>query len=154
MDKFSITQYGKPLDEDKYTIDLKYKMFGSSEHGLLLDFSDLVGWTFKTTGNSCTFITGGFCIFNTTSICTFTTGSSCIFNTDYDCTFTTGWNCTFNTGNGCVFTTGKLCTFSLWDINTCKFKTYDDISIILDRYDKQHYLLTKELINILKIKNR
>ena len=77
----------------------------------------------------------------------------CIFHTGNNCTFDTGDYCTFDIGDYCTFDIGDYCTISLWNINTCKFKSYDDISIILDRMDKKHYLLTKELIDILKIKN-
>ncbi len=184
MDNFSITQYGKPLDEYKYTIDLDTRTFSSSEDELVLDFSGLGRWTFKT-GISCTFKTGDYCTFKTYANCTFKTGKCCTFKTGKCCTFNTGecstfdtlWSCTFDTGddctfdtgkcstfdtgkcstfktgNNCTFDTGECCTFMLWYINTCKFKSYDSISIILDLGDKKHYVLTKELIKMLKVKN-
>ena len=75
---------------------------------------------------------------------------------DFGClrgwTFKTGGNCTFKTGGNCTFTTGKLCTLLLWDINTCKFKTPSH-SIILDRNNRKHYILTKDLIQLLKVTN-
>ena len=161
----NITSRGKPLSEDKYSLDIENKVFSSDEHNLVLDFSGLNGWTFKTgqhcifkTSGGCTFNTGNGCTFNTTTYCTFNTGfgctfntgrncifntdNNCTFNTDHDCTFDTGQNCTFNTVSGCTFDTGSHCTFLLCDINTCKFKSYDDISIILDIRDGKSYKLT------------
>ena len=126
MDDISITQYGKPLSADKYTIDLKNKTFSSFENYLVLDCPS--GWTFKT-GNNCTFDTGR------------------------KCSFTTGEYCIFKTGTRCTFDTGSFCTFSLYDINTCKFKSHDGISTILDRSDSKSYKLTKELIRLLKVTN-
>ena len=175
MDNFSITKQGKPLSKDKYTIDYEKKVFTSKEDNL--DFRGCSGWTFTTgghctfkvagnctfttggnctfdTGNSCTFATGVGCTFNTYDGCTFYTSGSCIFKTGDGCIFRTTYdNCTFLTGNGCTFKTGNYCTFSLWDINTCKFKSYDGYSIILDRLDKKHYLLTKEFLALQKVKN-
>jgi len=83
--KYSITKNGKPLDKKLYTIDEKAKMFSTEESGLVLDFSGLGGWSFKTNWN-----------------CTFNTGSDCTFNTDSSCTFDTGSRCTFKTGSRCV----------------------------------------------------
>ena len=83
---YSITQYGKPLDKNKYTIDEKNKVFSSSENNLVLDFSGEYGWSF-----------------NTDSYCTFDTGSGCTFDTDSYCTFDTGSGCTFKTGSSCTF---------------------------------------------------
>ena len=147
MDNFSITQNGKPLDKSLYTIDLDNKVFFSKENELVLDFNSCndYGWTFKT-GYGCTFKTG--------SNCTFTTKGDCTFQTFDNCTFKTGVTCTFRTYDNCTFTTGGLCTFSVYNINTCKFKSYDRISsIILDRSVNKHYLLTKEFIDLQKIKN-
>ena len=45
---YSITQAGKPLSRDKYSIDLETKVFSSKEDCLILDFSDLQDWTFNT----------------------------------------------------------------------------------------------------------
>ena len=86
---YSITQNGKTLSESKYTIDLENKTFSSKEDNLVLDFSKLDSWTFKTGSN-----------------CTFKTDSYCTFITSYTCTFTTGSYCTFKTGPGCTFSTG------------------------------------------------
>jgi len=154
INNFSITQNGKVLDESKYKIDLKNRTFASTEDNLVLDFTGLSGWTFKTTGWVCIFHTGCGCIFHTGSFCTFTTLGNCTFTTLGNCTFTTLGDCTFNTDSDCTFDTGKGCVFMLYNINTCKFKKYDDnISIILDRKDNQSYKLTKELIQLLKITN-
>ena len=128
MDNFSITRNGKPLDESLYSIDLETKVFSSKEHHIVLDFLDCNGWKF-------------------------TTGSCCTFNTGDYCTFTTSWGCTFSTGWNCTFDTDESCTFMLYYINTCKFKSHDDISIILDRNDNKHYILTKDLIDMLKVIN-
>ncbi len=144
MDNFSITKNGEPLDESLYSIDLDNKTFSSKEDDLVLDFTGLAGWTFHT-GWNCTFITG--------SNCTVKAGNCCTFNTGDDCKFKTGSFCTFHTSDRCTFDTGNYCTFMLWDINTCKFKYYDGISTILDLGDNKHYLLTKELVNMLKIAN-
>ena len=91
--------------------------------------------------------------FDTGNDCSFNTGHYCTFNTGCDCTFTTGCDCIFSTSQDCTFNTGNECTFLVWRINTCKFKSHDYISIILDRHDKKHYILTKQLIDILKITN-
>ena len=144
MDDFSITRWGKPLSKYQYSIDLKKKVFTSESDYLVLDFTDLDDWTFRT-GNSC--------IFTAYDSCTFRTGKNCIFNTVRGCTFDTGSSCTFHTGTASTFNTGRGCTFSLWDINTCKFKSYDGISIILDRKDNEAYQLNKEFIQLQKIKN-
>lgn len=90
---YSITKNGIELRKDLYTIDEETKTFSSSEHGLVLDFSDENKWTF-TTGSDCTFDTGGYCTFKTCGDCMFAAGSNC--------TFDTGSNCTFDTGSDCV----------------------------------------------------
>ena len=132
MDDFSITQNGKFFDKSLYTIDIDNKVFTSKEDDLELDFTGLYGWTFKVV-DSCTFKAGDCCTFNT------------------------GCGCTFRTGNFCTFNTASNCTFSLWDINTCKFKYYGGygggLSIILDRKDSEAYKLTKEFIQLQKVKN-
>ena len=120
--------------------------------GMNCSFNTGDSCTFKTYSD-CTFITGDNCTFNTGMNCTFNTGDSCIFNTGHNCTFNTGRQCTFTTASDCTFNTGKLCTFLIYHINTCKFKSYEDISTILDCIDNKHYLLTKELIKMLKVKN-
>ena len=160
MDNLRITQYGKPLDESDYSIDLEHKVFTSDEGDLVLDFSICYKWTFKTggncifsTGNDCIFTTSYGCTFKTGYNCTFKTGNDCIFTTSYGCTFNTGHHCTFKTGGDCTFKTGNSCTFSLWDINTCKFKSYDENSVILDRKDSEAYKLTKEFVKLQKIVN-
>ena len=163
---YNITQNGYPLNKSKYSIDPHKRVFSSEEDYLVLDFNCLGGWTFNTgysctfkTGHYCKFKTGDCCIFKTGSGCTFKTGSTyrggdnCTFDTGRDCTFDTGDICTFSTGRDCTFKTGKQCIFSLYNINTCKFKSYDGISIILDRKGNKHYVLSKELIDMLKVKN-
>jgi len=168
MDNFSITQDGKALKKSLYTIDLDTKTFSSKEYDLVLEFSTCDRWTFKT-GGSCTFKTGWYCTFKTGKHCTFDTASGCTFHTGewctfhtgewctFDtgrhCTFTTGAYCTFNTSHYCTFDTGKSCTLALYNINTCKFKKYDGISIILDRKDNKHYLLNEEFIILQKVLN-
>ena len=128
MDNFSITQYGKPLSKIKYTLDLDNKTFSSKHNDLVLDCYNLDCWTFKT-------------------------GYGCTFNTGNECTFNTGNGCTFLTGDYCTFDTDECCTFMLWNINSHKFKSYDGVSIILDRIDNKHYVLTKELIDMIKVIN-
>ena len=177
MDVFSITQYGKPLDESWYTIDYKNKVISIKEHSLVLDFNCCNDWVFETgskctfktgdnctfnTGGNCTFNTGDYCIFNVSGNCTFNTGDYCTFETGsygtfrtgYSCTFKTIYHCMFNTHSYCTFDTGNGCTFSLWDINSCMFK-FDNYgnSIILDRKDNEAYKLTKEFVALQKIKN-
>ena len=160
MNNLRITQNGKPLDESLYTIDMENMVFSSGEDNLVLDFTGLDGWTFKTgndciftTSYGCTFDTGSDCTFKTGSHCTFNTGSDCTFKTSYNCTFKTSYNCTFKTGDDCTFDTGECCIFSLYNIDTCKFKIGDGYSTILDRTDKKHYLLTKEFVKLQKVVN-
>lgn len=107
---YSITKNGVELSKDLYTIDKKTKTFSSNESGLVLDFSDEHGWTFKTS-NICIFNTGSNCTFDTGRDCTFDTGCNCAFNTGCDCTFKTGSNCMFNTECDCTLKTGSNCTF-------------------------------------------
>ena len=109
--KYSITQYGSPLNKSLYTLDEKTKTFSSKENNLVLDFGSESNCTFKT-GSDCTFNTGAYCTFNTSYNCTFKTGAYCTFNTHSDCTFDTGSGCTFNTGSGCTFNTSYSCTFT------------------------------------------
>jgi len=144
MAKFNVTKYCKTVDTSYYVLDVRNKVFCTEEDDLVLDFSNLEGWTFDT-GRGCTFITGDECTFNT--------GEYCTFKTRHDCTFNTGEWCTFNTLSGCTFATGELCVFSVYAIGSCKFKTYDNNSIILDRVDKQRYVLTKKFMSMLKVKN-
>jgi len=96
---YSITKDGKPLDKKLYTIDEKAKSFSTKESGLVLDFSGLSGWSFKTSSH-----------------CTFDTGSGCTFDTGSHCTFKTGWDCTFDTGSYCMFDTGYDCVVVRRDI--------------------------------------
>ena len=63
---YSITQFGKELDKNLYTLDLDKKIFASNEDHLVLDFAGINGWNFKT-GSDCTFNTGSDCTFNTGS---------------------------------------------------------------------------------------
>jgi hypothetical protein len=136
---YSITQFGKPLSKDKYTIDFESRTLSTIENNLVLDFRGLNDWTFDTssgctfktgfgctfdTGSGCTFDTGSECTFDTGYGCTFKTGSSCAFQTDSECTFDTGSECTFDTGSECTFDTGYGCTFDT-DSN-CTFKTGSD----------------------------
>ena len=88
----SITQNGVVLSADKYTLDLSAKTFSTDESSLVIDFSDISGFTF-TTGDGCTFKTGSNCTFTTHSNCTFTTYDNCTFTTYGYCTFTTKKNC-------------------------------------------------------------
>ncbi len=131
MNYFSITLHGKPC-KSLYSIDYDKMVFTSSCNDLVLDFSGCSGWTF-----------------NVSNYCTFKAGQNCTFNT--------GCGCTFRTGNYCTFDTKGNCTFSLWDINTCKFKSYGGygggLSIILDRLNNEAYKLTKEFVALQKVKN-
>jgi hypothetical protein len=115
MTNFSVTKNGNPLSKKLYTWDEKTKTFSSKEDGLVLDFIDIDGVTFKT-GYFCTFLTGSDCTFNTGSYCTFNTDSDCIFNTGAECTFKTGSNCTFKTGFGCIFEVGDNCSLIRYDV--------------------------------------
>lgn len=168
MDSFSITYLGIPVDESLYYIDIANKVFVSEEHGLVLDFTDRHDWLFYT-GRRCTFKTGDDCTFKTGNFCTFKTGSDCVFqtynNSTFDtgsfCTFDAGDNCKFKTANWCMFhvnecctfDTGTTCSFLLRDISTHKFKKHDGVSTILDRKDEKHYLLTKEFVQLQKVKH-
>ena len=168
MIDYSVTTFGKALPKHRYHIDLNNKVFETTEPNLTLDFGCKDGWTFIT-GYCCTFITAGNCDFKTgyrkqyndehdsapelIDRSTFNTGKDCTFKTGSGCTFKTLSGCKFDTNSGCTFNTGNECTFMLWQINTCKFKSRDSISIILDLNDNKHYVLTKELIDILKITN-
>ncbi len=110
------------------------------------------GWNcnFKT-GERCNFHAGRHCIFKTGWNCIFGTRDYCTFNTGAYCTFDTNGNCTFKTGIYCTFNTGECCCFLIHNFNTQKFKTYDDISVIVDMVDDKRYLLTKDLIKLTKI---
>jgi hypothetical protein len=99
MTNFSVTKNGIPLDPSLYNWDEKTITFSTEEDGLVLDFADVYGATFKT-GNSCTF----------------KTGSSCIFKTSYGCTFNTGFNCAFHTGSECIFEVGENCSLIRYDV--------------------------------------
>lgn len=152
-----ILKDGKPLDRTMYNIDFKTKVFSSRESNLVLNFSTLPGWTFRVC-SGCTFITSFNCVFKTGQNCTFTTSFNCIFKTRENCTFTTGSGCTFRTGSNCIFNNSrhlnmKGSVFLVWDINSQHFRNGDDKSIILDSSDGKHYLLTEELIKMLKVAN-
>ena len=97
MDKFIITQEGKPLYKSWYNIDIEAKTFSSKEHDLVLDFKGLNGWTF-TTGNKCMFKAGDKCAFKTGYKCIFDVGNYCTLNTSWGCKFDTLFKCIFNTG--------------------------------------------------------
>ena len=120
MDEYSITQYGKPLSTDKYSIDLENKTVWTSSHYLVLDFYGLRDWTFET-GDNCIFKTGSHCTFKTGLGCTFKTGKNCTFTTDVCCIFDTGGLCIFDTRDWCVFNTGSGCTLNTGD--HCTFVT-------------------------------
>ena len=90
---FSVTQFGRPLDPNKYIWDEKTRTLLTTENGLVLDFSSINEITFKT-GYGCTFKTGYGC--------TFDTGFMCNFNTGLMCTFRIGFGCIFNIGEKCV----------------------------------------------------
>jgi hypothetical protein len=130
MIKFSVTKDGEVLDPRLYTWDEKTKTFSSEEDGLVLDFTDVDGVTFKT-GSDCTFITDSYCAFNTVSSCTFLTGSYCVFYTGSSCTFVTSYSCTFKTGHSCTFKTGSDCAFNTG--YSCIFEVGKNCSLI--RYD-------------------
>jgi hypothetical protein len=83
----NISQNGKELSKDKYTIDEKARCFSTTEDNLVIDAQGCNGWTFRT-GNGCTLNTGNGCTSNT--------GGGCTFKTGWGCTFKTGWDCTFN----------------------------------------------------------
>jgi hypothetical protein len=120
MIMFSVTKNGKVLDPSLYTWDEKTKTFFSIVDGLVLDFTDIDGVTFKTS-DKCTFNTGSGCTFNTSFNCAFNTGWGCAFITGHSCTFKTSFGCTFKTGSSCTFDTGSSCTFNTgFD---CIFKT-------------------------------
>lgn len=154
--KFSVTQNGEQLDSSKYIWNEKEQSFSTEESGLVLDFSDWDGVTFRT-GSDCIFITGSGCDFRTKDNCKFTAGDYCLFKTGVDCTFITGWDCTFitggrcefrtrgncvfNTGHECNFTTGANCTFYVDD--SCIFNNIK-MSCVINRRDLiEGYVLPK-----------
>ncbi len=182
----SITRCGKPLAKSYYRIDFEKRVFTSKYCHLVFDFPHCHDWTFNIEnpvkrhtdyyGNQ-----GG-------SHCIFKTGFGCTFNVSFDCTFITGDRCTFNTMGNSKFDVGANCTFnriksprtkseptipkdnsmfSLWDINTCTFKSYDKgydnvghydggydgHSIIFDRKDSKAYKLTEEFVKLQKVVN-
>ena len=151
MDESSIRRFGEALSTDKYSIDLDNKKFISAYSDLVLDFTGLSGWTFKTVFN---------CIFKTGHHCIFKTGPYCTFDVDWNCTFSTGSDCTFSTGSNCTFDTSYYCTFSIYDVKSCTFKYNDygfkdilDNGIILDKNDNRHYVLNKEFVQFRKVTN-
>jgi hypothetical protein len=132
---YSITQNRKPLDPDLYRWNEETKTLSTTESGLVLDFSDYDGVTFKTgygctfeTGCDCTFETGRVCTFDTSHSCTFKTWDNCTFKTGRDCTFITGHDCTFNTGYDCTFNTGSNCTFHT--SHNCTFETEENCVVM------------------------
>ena len=145
VDMYSITKAGV-CAKHLCVIDEVNNTVSTTEDGLVFDFSDRYGWSFKTgsgctfntgygctfnTGSGCTFKTGYSCTFNTGSECTFNTADGCTFKTSSECTFNTGYHCTFNTGSGCTFNTSAYCTFNTG--SECTFKVGDNCSLI--RYD-------------------
>jgi len=126
-----VLKNGKPLSLNLFTWDEKTKTFSSNEDFLVVDFSDISGYTFNTESD-CTFKTGHNCTFKTESNCTFKTESGCAFKTGYDCTFNTGFGCTFKTESDCTFNTGVGCTFktesgcTFKTRHNCTFKTWAD----------------------------
>jgi hypothetical protein len=123
MTTFSVTKCGIPLDPSLYTWDENTKTFSSYVDGLVLDFADIFGVTFKTgpfctlfTSHSCTFLTDPHCVFNTGHSCTFKTGYDCTFHTGYDCKFNTRSDCTFKTGPNCIFKVGGNCCLIRLDV--------------------------------------
>jgi hypothetical protein len=118
-----VLQNGKPLDLDDFTWDENSRTFSTSESYLVLDFKDINSCSFIT-GYECTFDTGSYCSFNTGFDCTFKTGSYCSFITGYGCTFTTSHDCTFDTEFDCSFNTGSYCTFKTG--SDCTFDTLSD----------------------------
>ena len=147
--KFSVTQFGKPLDKNKYSWNEETKTFISKENNLVLDFTNV---------SECTFDTGSYCTFKTGSYCTFKTGSKCTFDTGSDCTFKTGYNCTFKTGSDCTFKTGYNCTFDTR--YNCVFKTGSDCTFdtgskcVIIRRDVFEVITLEEETNNIKINTR
>ena len=88
---YSITKAGV-CAKHLCVIDEVNNTVSTTEDGLVFDFSDRYGWSFKT-GHSCTFNTGSNCTFETDSYCTFNTGPYCTFKTGSECTFKVGDNC-------------------------------------------------------------
>ena len=181
----SVTRWGKPLAKSYYRIDFEKRVFTSKYGSLVFDFPLCHDWTFNimnpvkrptdtwdNQGNRCIFNTGFGCTFNVGWGCTFNTGDNCTFNTMGNSKFDVGANCTFNriksprTKNEPTIPKDSS-MFSLWNINSCKFKSYDEgyddvgsydggcdgLSIILDRADNKHYVLTEEFIQLQKVKN-
>ena len=146
-----VSQGGKPLALSKFALDAGTNTFSTVESELVIDFSGISNFTFKTghkctfstefnctfdTGDDCIFKTGGDCTFNTGRGCSFDTGSTCTFNADGNCIFRTVDNCTFNTGYGCTFIAGMNCTFHTRGVCTfstgdgCTFTTYSDCTFL------------------------
>jgi hypothetical protein len=75
---FSVTQFGKELDNSKYTWNEENKVFSTKESNLVLDFSDYISVAFHT-GFFCTFKTSHYCTFETLDNCVFYTGDCCKF---------------------------------------------------------------------------
>jgi hypothetical protein len=149
---YSITQFGKPLSKDKYTIDFESRTLSTIENNLVLDFRGLDNWTFNTGSNctfntysDCTFKTGSWCTFATYSNCTFDTGYRCTFNTYSECTFKTGSYCTFDTGYGCTFDTGSYCFCIRRDINEL-IEIPENVTIKLNSFGVLGYTIVKETV--------
>ena len=116
---FSVTQFGKELDNSKYTWNEENKIFSTKENNLVLDFSYYNGVAFRT---------GFFCTFKTSHHCTFETLDNCVFYTGDCCKFHTHACCVFKTGSFCEFYTGAKCAF--YTAENCIFKTGSSCSII------------------------
>jgi hypothetical protein len=112
-----VLQNGKPLDLDKFSWDEKTRTFSTLEHGLVLDFTGIDGYTFIT-GSLCIFITRAHCTFIIGDNCTVDTGSYCTFKTGSYCTFKTGWRCTFITRINCVCVRRDVFEFFQIPVNT------------------------------------
>ena len=134
-----VLQNGQQLSLDKFSWDESTRTFSSAEDNLVLDFSNLNYYTFKT-DSYCTFKTGSYCTFKTGYDCTFTTGSYCTFTTGYDCTFDTGSDCTFNTGSECVVVRRDIFEVILLKENIQTKLCPYGIKSYLEEHDSKFYL--------------
>jgi len=113
---------GKPLPLDQFTWDEKTFTFSSNIHGLVLDFTNISGVTFKTEED-----------------CTITTDSCCTFKASWNCTFKTGWDCMFKTDSYCTFTTGKNSVIVRRDLFEI-IQPEPDVTLQLPPYDVPGYV--------------
>jgi len=109
MLRFSVVKDDEPLPRHLYSWDERTKVFTTKQNGVIIDFSDIHGATFKT-GTHCTIYTATCCVLDTRHSCNLNTGNHCVFYTGSYCDFTTGDNCTFDTGSNCTFDVGDNCT--------------------------------------------